>query len=151
MKRKIEFRAFDTELKVMMDDGGICVYSDGTIGMDIGDFDSYYGHIVDHDSLPVHIGAGDDWLFILDKIELMQFTDLFDKNNTPIYEGDIVRDSEVIYWVEFGSFTHDECTFQGWLIKSNRLGFGGGLSPDDSSVLEVIGNIYQHAHLLEQK
>ena len=69
------------------------------------------------------------------EVELMQFTELYDKNGKEIYEGDIVDDSEteLIYVIEFicGEFVgiNEECGI-GRIMNS--------LSEDG----EVIGNIH---------
>ncbi len=76
-------------------------------------------------------------------LELMQFTELYDKNGKEIYEGDIVDDSEteLIYVIEFicGEFVgiNEECGI-GRIMNS--------LSEDG----EVIGNIHDNPELLEK-
>lgn len=74
-----------------------------------------------------------------------QFTGLFDKNETPIFEGDIIDmrydddpEEEHLYLpVEY----HDAAFWVGavWLLK------------DFDEVRGVVGNIYEHSELLEGK
>jgi len=84
---------------------------------------------------------------LFDCIELMQFTGMHDKNGVPIYEGDIVSGyvhfPEVNYIVCYNSSDYS-CGFK---CKQSD---GAGVIDVWYKGLTVIGNIHQHAHLLEQ-
>ena len=75
-------------------------------------------------------------------VELEQFTGMHDKDRTPIYEGDIVeiqfQDGVVNMFVEYS-----RCSF-------HLSGDGYWSMSGNSDMFKVIGNIHQHAHLLEQ-
>lgn len=85
-----------------------------------------------------------------DEIELMQFTELKDKNGMEIYEGDIVK-----YKSSYKTFTEE-------VAYNNNLGgfgvmdvdadiiFTFGELPKDIylSSLEVVGNVYENPELL---
>ena len=86
----------------------------------------------------------------LKNIELMQSTGLKDKNGVEIFEGDIVV---------FNDESDDKyiiCTFlRCFGIRFSDVGFvefstmfDGPVSTED--VFTVIGNIYEHPHLLEE-
>ena len=91
-----------------------------------------------------------DWDDFMADCELMQYTGLKDKNGVEIYEGDIVR----IKYSDNGDSYTEVVT----VIYEN----GRGYSPFNweyicdgcdcglnINIIEVIGNIHQHSHLLE--
>ena len=90
------------------------------------------------------IGYGITFLRGADEIELMQSTGLFDKTNTEIFEGDIVRVLDSTYTVfydnERGSYRlkpHDDR----WNVDyMSNFSHGGNF--------EVVGNIYENKEYL---
>ncbi len=82
-----------------------------------------------------------------------QYTGIKDKNGKDIYEGDILKGSNLFnYEGNFhGLVNYKPCRFQ-YVVKYPNGGYGGGiLDPEEvkEHSLEVIGNIFQNPELTE--
>ena len=75
--------------------------------------------------------------------ELMQSTGLKNKNGVEIYDKDIVRDS-------YGDILLIEWLDDGFVLTDFFSGGYDHCNIDDSELYEVIGNKYEHPHLLEE-
>lgn len=153
MNRKIEFNAWIPEIGFMVED---VAYGHGTIGFP-SDYEGLHEALKakgfdtdeDLDLLPEWLyDTGEDWYQITadTKFVLLQFTGLKDKNGKDIYEGDILRTVTdkpmVVSWNnKFASFCLNR---EGWAFTH---WFGESCNPEDT---EVIGNIYEHPHLMQK-
>ena len=93
---------------------------------------------------------GGDTIYVEEEVipeTVGQFIGINDKNGNPIYEGDLVADSEEKYTIVFERCDFDDWSGLGWLLKNEKTSFF--ISPDDSPVLEIIGNIFD-SPLLEK-
>ena len=131
--KELKFRAWDKNEKKMIYDGVID-----------RDFESSTILLVDFDgNLQGYMDDGVSGLWehsvdIKDRFELMQFTNLKDKNGKEIYEGDILRSPANEFFEVFWNDTAGRWVFNGFCFDVENLKF-----------FEVIGNIYENPELLK--
>jgi len=91
---------------------------------------------------------------LFEKVELMQYTELKDKNGKEIYEGDIVNEpclNPNVDWT-YEVYYDENC---GWFwLKNNKEVLGEYNCDDDPAYpnwknLTIIGNIYENPNLLK--
>lgn len=82
-----------------------------------------------------------------EKWEVMQYTGLKDKNDVEIYEGDIVIYLQRNMNAAFGFEKGKDYTEEKRVIRFHNQSFN--VPQGFIKELEVIGNIYEHPHLLE--
>ena len=103
--------------------------------------------------LPIETDVTDDYwwdetVWSFEEIELLQYTGLNDKNGKEIYEGDVVK------------YLDGEFSFIAKVAWSDWMWYLEGINPKESFMfddvadnetadVEIIGNIYEHPHLLE--
>lgn len=140
-KREIKFRVWDKLKKIFLPDDVYSIInrtSFNAFGQMITDWEDYKEGEYFYDNAQ----------------ELVLFTGLKDKNGVEIYEGDILRypNPKCFGVVEFGLYEggemDDYISGNGFYLKredSKPSNFG---KKESSIHLEIIGNIYEHPHLL---
>lgn len=109
-----------------------------------GDCEESYIKVCEFDKSPRHKETDIRLSFNFD---LMQFTGLYDKNQKPIFEGDIVETE-----LGKGVVVFDSASFLINILEDDEYySFEDFFSLYEGGcyLVEVIGNIFEHKHLLE--
>lgn len=150
--REIKYRAWDNEKRFMF----VPTQIELSQGENFSRWEEWKP-MAWRDKLPEE-GSGGIGRFIGTECEIMQYTGLKDRNGKEIYEGDILRyldsydcSTESGYdFEEFMNagrvvFDNEKARFD--ITNKNDIGYYDWI--ESISDCEVIGNIYEHPHLLE--
>jgi len=130
--REIKFRVWDKIQKEWIDGEWIKISLDGVVNN-------------------FHLDAYSGYYDTCDNCIISEFTGLRDKKRTkefpdgqPIFEGDIVKDGEIIMQVVYNEkYASFSLRNPGWMYDHF---FNEASRPEDC---EIIGNIYEHSYLLK--
>ena len=110
------------------------------------------------------IGDAITFMRTVDEIELMQSTDLFDRNGKEIFEGDVLEIQGIKMIVRFGSYNYIEtsksgnhtlgimCDGLGFYVECLNVAAPDKISPFEPETLkagEIVGNIHENQEILE--
>jgi uncharacterized phage protein (TIGR01671 family) len=152
MKREIRFRAWDNNSQLMIEH--VVVYMNAIGFFDDEDINEQLkskGFNPEDYLLPENWSdSGEDWYFVDSNYEVMQFTGLKDKDGVDIYEGDILSWTNGQKGVRtpegLSKFVPNVEVIEVRILEGLRCNIGDRHQVTD--YLQVIGNIYQHPHLL---
>lgn len=143
--REIKYRAWDNEKRFMF----VPTQIELSQGENFSRWEEWKP-MAWRDELPEE-GSGGIGRFIGTECEIMQYTGLKDRNGKEIYEGDIAEDdlnSLGLVFYEDGSFKITS-TCNGNSITNKNVYDLLDTSLIEDNNISVIGNIYEHPHLLE--
>ena len=141
-QRLLKFRAWHSELKVMSTEESIFdLMSYEPIGFQFRDQEGEQHFVLEGDEASKNL-------------VIMQFTGLVDKNQQPIFEGDIVRHIEVQHrkdeHIEQVRYDEDLAGFYPFADRSFTYCDLCGFEPLDPREAEVIGNVFENPELLKE-
>lgn len=142
MNRLIKFRVWDNKKKIWLDKTDFCIYNGDAQEVEIGGTEYLYNGSSYNPLKFVENDIGG--LYCNRNLIIQQYTGLTDSKETEICEGDILE------WKgEFIAEVFFEKENAAFVIKSKK---GGKAFMSENYVLnfQIIGNIFEHKHLLEK-
>ena len=142
MNRPIKFRVWDNKKKIWLDKTDFCIYNGDAQEVEIGGTEYLYNGSSYNPLKFVENDIGG--LYCNRNLIIQQYTGLTDSKETEICEGDILE------WKgEFIAEVFFEQENAAFVIKSKK---GGKAFMSENYVLnfQIIGNIFEHKHLLEK-
>lgn len=111
--------------------------------------------VIDFLNEEVEVNTSEDGgasIYRFDEIELMRYTELTDKNGKEIYEGDILKISnpyvgDIISEVVWGGAEYPAFDLPNY--DGDTMNAFSAIQFNGEDEMEVIGNIYEHPHLLK--
>ncbi|MFE5643269.1 YopX family protein [Rhodococcus sp. NPDC056516] len=80
---------------------------------------------------------------VVDPETVGQFVGLLDRSNKEIYEGDILQSGRALTRPRIVTFSQAQ-----FILEGSMLSLSGEIGTNEN--IEVIGNLYEHPHLLEE-
>ena len=117
------------------------------------DCDDPFGDMVDRPSIIKYDPPCDGFWFRVDPETVGQFTGLTDKNGKKIFEGDILKESDVIYngEIQINGHIFTVAMRKGcWCVLSTCYFDEWDFLCSNANRCEVIGNIHDNPELLEE-
>lgn len=113
----------------------------------------FYGDSCDKHYIIESKDALEDNMMIYYEVEplsVSEFTGLVDKNNKLIFEGDIHRNEQYMFVVQYGKYYSDDLNYDGygWHLRGINCTECFGFYGDEFNYIDIVGNMCDNPDLL---